>query len=79
MITEKQYNEVKNYSVPELKLWLEQNNFSFSDLIAVASTIKQKEDVAKMGGPFCSCCGASQKDKEQHTEECIWYEVNKQF
>ncbi len=76
MITEKQYNEVKNYSATELKLWLEQNNFYFSDLIEAASVVKRKEDLNKIGGPFCSCCGASQKNKEIHTSECIWYEDN---
>lgn len=76
MITEKQYNEVKHYSAQELKLWLEQNNFYFSDLRKAANLVSRKEDIDKIIGRFCICCGAPQNDKEQHTEECIWYESN---
>ena len=74
MITQEQYNEIKNYQSPELKKWLEENNLSFSDVREAAMEERRIRDKVNSDGPFCSCCGASQKDGETHTEECIWYE-----
>ena len=74
MITQKQYDVIKHYHAPELKKWLEENNLSFSDVREAAMNERRKKDIENSSGPFCSCCGASQKDGEIHTEECIWYE-----
>jgi hypothetical protein len=74
MITREQYNVIKHYQALELKKWLEENNLSFSDVIEAAMEERRITDKANSNGPFCSCCGASQKVDENHTEECIWYE-----
>ena len=74
MITQKQYDSIKHYQAAELKKWLEENNFSFSDVREASLNERRKLDIENSNGPFCSCCGASQKDGENHTEECIWYE-----
>lgn len=74
MITQKQYDVIKHYQSTELKKWLKENNLSFSDVREAALNERRKRDIENSGGPFCSCCGASQKDGENHTEECMWYE-----
>ena len=74
MITQDQYDVIKHYQATELKKWLEENNLSFSDVKEAAMRVRRKKDIQDSGGPFCSCCGASQKVCETHTEECIWYE-----
>jgi hypothetical protein len=74
MITQEQYNIIKHYQAPELKKWLEENNLSFSDVREAAMEERRIRDKANRDGTFCSCCGASQKDGENHTAECIWYE-----
>lgn len=73
MITQEQYNVIKYYQAPELRKWLEENNLSFSDVREAAMEERRIQDKANSDGPFCSCCGASQKVGETHTEECIWY------
>lgn len=74
MITQEQYDVIKHYQAPELKKWLEENNLSFSDVREAAMNERRKKDIENSGGPFCACCGVSQKDGENHNEECIWYE-----
>jgi len=69
MITQEQYGVIKYYQAPELKKWLEENNLFFSDVIEAALVERRKYD--KNNGPFCSCCGLSQKDGENHNEECM--------
>jgi len=71
-ITQEQYDVIKHYQAPELKKWLEENNLYFSDVREAALNERRKKDVENSNGPFCSCCGASQKDGENHTEECIY-------
>jgi hypothetical protein len=74
MITQEQYSVIKHYQASELKKWLDENNLSFSDVREAAMEERRIRDKANSDGPFCSCCGASQKDGENHTDECIWYE-----
>lgn len=74
MITQEQYDVIKHYHAPELKKWLGENNLSFSDVREAALNERRKNDIENSDRPFCSCCGASKKDGEIHTEECIWYE-----
>ena len=74
MITQEQYNEIKHFQAPELKKWLEENNLSFSDVREAAMEGRRIKDKENSDGMFCSCCGASQKYDEKHTEECVWYE-----
>ena len=74
MITPEQYAVIKHYQASELKAWLGENNLSFSDVKDAALNDRRVHDVKNSGGPFCSCCGASQRDAENHTEECIWYD-----
>lgn len=74
MITQEQYKVIKHYQAPGLKKWLEENNLSFSDVREAAMEERRILDKVNSSGPFCSCCGASQKDGETHTVECIWYE-----
>ena len=73
-ITQEQYDIIKYYQAPELKKWLEENNLSFSDVREAALAEKRERENKGNSGPFCGCCGASQKDGENHTKECIWYE-----
>jgi hypothetical protein len=74
MITQEQYNVIKYYQTTELKKWLKENNLSFSDIKEAAMEERRIQDKVNSDGPFCSCCGASQKNDENHTDECIWYE-----
>lgn len=71
MITQEQYNVIKYYQATVLKKWLEENNLSFSDVREAVLNERRRKN---SGGPFCGCCGTSQKDGEVHTEECVWYE-----
>ena len=69
MITQKQYSEIKHYQAPELKKWLGENNLSFSDVREAAMEERRIKDKENSEGPFCSCCGASQKyDKKHNTK-----------
>lgn len=73
MITEEEYHKIKHLTAPELKKWLEDNNFSFSDVKKIASNIRSKKYQEESDGPFCSCCGLSQRDGNSHTNECMWH------
>lgn len=73
LITQEQYDLIKYYQTPKLKKWLKKNNLFFSDVKEAAMNERRKKDIENSEGPFCSCCGASQKNGETHTKECIWY------
>lgn len=56
MITQKQYDVIKYYHIPELKKWLEENNFVFSDVMKAALNQNRKKNIKDSGLPFPLRC-----------------------
>ena len=58
----------------ELKKYLIENNLTFSEYM-----LKLRHEIMlhdpDYDGPFCPCCGESQKNGVYHNEECIWGEI----
>ena len=48
----------------ELKKYLIKNNLTFSEYMLLHDP--------DYDGPFCPCCGESQKNGEYHNRECIY-------
>ncbi len=59
----------------ELKKYLIKNNLTFSEYILDYMSKLNREKMLQdpdYDGPFCPCCGESQKNRVYHNEECIW-------
>lgn len=55
----------------ELKKYLIKNNLTLSEYMSKLRHEKMLQD-SNYNGPFCPCCGESQKNGEYHDGECIY-------
>ena len=64
-LTFSEYMSKLRHEIEELKKYLIKNNSTFSDYMLLHDP--------DYDGPFCPCCGESQKDGEYHNKECIYF------
>ena len=55
----------------ELKKYLIENNLTFTEYMSELRHKKMLQN-PDYDGPFCRCCGESQKNGKCHDEECIY-------